>query len=42
MGGNYTKNYDKLSQLLSEKSYLGITADYLQYAMEIRKKMEYK
>ena len=36
-GGTYTENSDMLIHLLSQKSLLGITADYLQYAMELRK-----
>ena len=40
LGGTYTENHEMLSQLLSKKAYIGITADYLQYAIELRNKRE--
>ena len=39
-GGAYTENQEMLSQLLSKKAYLGPTADYIQFALEIRNKKE--
>ena len=42
MGETYTENQEILKLLLSKKSYLGITADYPQYATDIIKKKSEK
>ena len=38
----YMENNEMLKKLLTEKNILGITADFLQYAIDIRKKSENK
>ncbi len=42
LGGIYGENPENLAKLLSEKQFLGITADFLQFALEIRKTLESK
>ena len=42
IGGVYEETTENLAHLLSEKRFLGITADFLQYALEIRKTLENK
>ena len=36
-GGTYSETKEMLKHLLSDKIFLGITADFLQFAMELRK-----
>ena len=38
IGGTYTETQEMLKLLLSQKMYLGIIADYLQYATDIQAK----